>query len=78
MRPALWLAPCAALAVLVSACGEKVQTVPMAGARKVDEKSWVSNNNPYVAPGWTPGNEASWDAQLRNRAHAQNDFEPRK
>ncbi len=78
MRRALAIAALAAAAVLVSACGEEVQTVPMGGARKVDERPWVANNNPYVAPGWTPGNEASWDAQLRNRAQAQNDFEPRR
>ena len=60
--------------VLVSACGETVQTVPTRTAKAVDGASWQVRDNGYVVPGWTPGNEASWDAQLKKRAQAQNDF----
>lgn len=58
----------------VSGCGENVQTAPVGAARKADSQSWQIKDNGFVAPGWTPGNEASWDAQLKKRAQAQNDF----
>jgi hypothetical protein len=67
-----------ALAVLVAGCGERVQTIPVGGEKKVDSRSFELADNGYVAPGWTPGNEASWDAHLRKRAQAQNDHAPRQ
>lgn len=70
---------CAAAVVwLVSACGEKVQTVPVGGERKADGVPWAASSSPYLAPGWTSGNEASWDAQLKRRVQAQNDYAPRQ
>ena len=66
-----------AVAFTISACGEKEQTLPANGKRKLDEKAFVANDSPYVAPGWTPGNEASWNAQLNRRVQGQNDFSPR-
>jgi hypothetical protein len=64
-------------AALLGACGEKVQTIGVGGERKADTKSWDPNNTAYLAPGWTPGTQANWDAQLRKRAQAQNDYAPR-
>jgi hypothetical protein len=58
----------------LGACGEKVQTTAVGGERKADAKSWDANNSPYLAPGWTPGTPASWEAQLRARAQTQNDY----
>ena len=75
-RPAILLG--AILALVLSACGEKVQTIPAGNARKADAPAWQITDNGYLAPGWTPGNEASWDAQIKARAQAQNDFAPRK
>ncbi len=63
--------------VLLGACGEKVQTIGVAGERKADAKGWDANGSAYLAPGWTPGTEANWDAQLRKRAQNQNDYAPR-
>ena len=64
--------------LLLSACGEQVQTVPVAGQRKSDQNAWAAGaSSPYVAPGWTPGNEASWDSQIRRRTQGQNDYSPR-
>lgn len=59
---------------MLAACGETVQTIPVGKSTRVDKQSWQIKDNGFLAPGWTPGNEASWDAQLKKRAQAQNDF----
>lgn len=61
----------------LGACGETVQTVPVGGARTPDMSGWEANNSAYLARGWTPGDRAAWETQLRARAQAQNDFAPR-
>jgi len=76
MRERLALA--AAAAFLISGCGERVQTVPVGAAQKVDGHAWAASSSPYIASGWVAGDQASWDAQLRRRAQAQNDFAPRQ
>lgn len=63
---------------VLAACGEKVQTMPVGTAKKVDGRPWQIVDNGFVAPGWTPGDEASWNAQLSKRAQGQNDYAPRK
>ena len=68
----------AAVAVACAACGEKVQTIPVGSAKKVDAPSWQTKDSRYLAPGWTPGNEASWNEQMTVRAQGQNDYAPRK
>jgi hypothetical protein len=60
---------CALLAGL-AAC-EKPQT---AETRKSDTRAWQGAENPYVASGWTAGDQVSWEQQLRTRAQAQNDY----
>ncbi len=68
----------AALAVmLVAACGEKVQTIPVGTAKKADTRVWQNQDDRFLAPGWKPGDEASWDAQMTRRAQGQNDYAPR-
>ncbi|MEO7056127.1 MAG: hypothetical protein ABI281_12815 [Caldimonas sp.] len=61
----------------LAACGERVQTVPVGTAIKTDTVAWQVTDNGFVAPGWTPGNEASWAAQMKKRAQHQNDYAPR-
>ena len=61
-------------ALAISGCGETVQTIPGSKERKIDSVSWQIKDNGYLAHGWTPGSEASWDAQLKKRAQAQNDY----
>ncbi len=68
----------AAAAVAVAACGEKVQTIPVGTAKKLDAQVWQTKETRFLAPGWTPGDQRSWDAQMANRAQGQNDFAPRK
>ena len=65
---------CVALALGLAACGEKAQTTASGGEKKADTPSWQKGESAYVAPGWTPGDRVSWEAQLRNRAQAQNDY----
>ncbi len=67
-----------AVAIAFAACGEKVQTIPVGTAKKVDGQPWQNKDTRFLAPGWTPGNEASWDAQMTARAQGQNDYAPRK
>ena len=59
-------------------CGERVQTIPPGGERKADTPVWENKDKRFLAPGWTPGDQASWNAQLVDRAQGQNDFAPRK
>jgi hypothetical protein len=65
-------------AIAFAGCGEKVQTIPVGSERKADSQPWQNQDTRFVAPGWTPGDEASWNAQMANRAQGQNDYAPRK
>ncbi|NWG74296.1 MAG: hypothetical protein HXY24_06765 [Rubrivivax sp.] len=68
LRAAALAAACAALV----ACGETStadQTV-----RKSDSPAYQGAANPYVAGGWKPGDEASWEQQMRTRAQGQNEY----
>jgi hypothetical protein len=58
-------------ALVLAACGEKPQT---ANPSKHDEKAWTGASDPYVVRGWTAGDQASWDQQIRNRAQSQNEY----
>ena len=60
------------LAVLALVACEKAQTAP--SARKPDTKPWDTAQNPFVAPGWKQGDQASWEAQIRRRASGQNEY----
>ena len=64
---------CMLLASALSACGERIQTTT-ASEKKADAPSWQANNSVFLAPGWTPSDKVAWEAQLRTRAQAQNDF----
>ncbi|MEO8310162.1 MAG: hypothetical protein ABI520_03225 [Caldimonas sp.] len=77
MRASRHLGAAAVLVVLV-ACGERVQTIPVGTAKKVDAQVWQTKDARFLAPGWTPGDEASWNAQMAHRAQGQNDYAPRK
>jgi hypothetical protein len=61
----------AALAATLAACGEKPQT---AATKKADGKPWEGVQKSHVAQGWKPGDQASWESQLRVRAQNQNEY----
>jgi hypothetical protein len=66
------------VAIVLAGCGERVQTIPPGGERKADTPAWENKDKRFLAPGWTPGNQSSWNAQLVDRAQGQNDYAPRK
>jgi hypothetical protein len=68
----------AAVVVLIAGCGEKVQTIPPAGERRSDTPVWQTKDSRFLAPGYSPGNESDWNAQMTQRAQGQNDYAPRK
>ena len=66
----------AAMLLSLVGCGEKVQTMD-ASARRTDSQPWdvSSAANPgFNAAGWKGGDQAAWDAQIRQRNQAQNDY----
>jgi hypothetical protein len=71
-----WLLGAAAL--VLAGCGEKVQTLSASGERKADTPAWETKDKRFLAPGWSPGDQNSWNAQLVHRAQGQNDFATRK
>jgi hypothetical protein len=62
----------AALAIVLSACGEKAQ---VAQTRKSDAQPWSGTSAPaFAVSGWKQGDETSWNEQMRNRAQGQNEY----
>ena len=66
------LIPMIAVAVLLSACGEKEQTV--SGSYKSDQKAWESAASPYMAKNYKGNDKAAWETQMRDRIRAQNEY----
>jgi hypothetical protein len=60
-----------ALGALLAGCGEKPQT---AAGRKSDALASTGANAAFTAPGWKPGDQASWESQIRNRSQNQNEY----
>jgi hypothetical protein len=60
-----------AVCLALAACGEKPQT---ASARKADTKASDGPGGAYTAPGWKPGDAASWEQQMRTRSQGQNEY----
>jgi ABC-type glycerol-3-phosphate transport system substrate-binding protein len=60
-----------AVAALLSACAEQPQE---SSASKGSAPSWDGAGNAYMVEGWKPGDQASWDEQMRRRAQAQNEY----
>jgi hypothetical protein len=55
----------------LAACSEKPQPL---GELKSDAASYAGTGLPYQAPGWKPGDKASWEQQLRTRGQGQNEY----
>ena len=69
MSIASWIAVVLAAATL-AACSDQ----PGSSVRKADVPAWQGADPRYTAPGWKVGDAASWEAQMRNRAQAQNEY----
>lgn len=72
MTGALRVALALGAAAMLSACGEQPQE-RSAGA-KSGQPSWQGAGNPHVVEGWKPGDQASWEEQMRRRAQGQNEY----
>ena len=69
MRPCLF----ALAAVLALAgCGEIDQSKK--SASKIDAPAYTGAKNDFVSKGWTPGDKASWQSQMRTRGLTQNEY----
>jgi hypothetical protein len=55
----------------LAACTERQQT---ASAHKSDGQAFQGPASAFTAPGWKPGDETSWDTQLRARSQGQNEY----
>ena len=76
MVRALVVAAAAVAMLSLAACGEKPQTLDSA-SRKSDEQAWAVSNKAepaFAAPGWKAGDKSVWEAQIRARNQAQNDY----
>lgn len=61
-----------AVAALLSACGEKPQTL---GTGKQDAAPYTGTGKAFVEGGWKQGDEASWESHLKARnQYGQNDY----
>lgn len=68
------LVPLAA-ALALTACGEAKQE--LGGARQDAPRYMGTGVAAFTAPGWKPGDKASWESELRARAqYGQNDYNP--
>ena len=66
----------AASLIALAACTEKPQVLGESG-RKVDAAAWSASDSAkpgFAASGWKGGDKAAWEAQLRARNQAQNDY----
>lgn len=60
------------VAVALAGCGEKPQTNAVA---KNVVPAYMGAHDPFVAPGWKPGDKHSWEMALQNRAlNTQNEY----
>lgn len=64
------LSLCAAV-FLLSACSEKPQT---AGTHRPSHQVANGVKSGFVAPGWQPGQPASWEEQIKLRNRGQNEY----
>jgi hypothetical protein len=64
----------AAAAAVLAGCGEPDQSKTTDNTNRSDVVPWKGANNPYVAKGWNPGNQGSWENQIRSRGQLQNEY----
>ncbi|WP_028103749.1 hypothetical protein [Pseudoduganella violaceinigra] len=62
------------LLLALAGCGEVSQSKQGSAVNRGDQPSYTGAGNAQVAKGWTPGNKASWDRQVRERGQLQNEY----
>lgn len=76
-RIASTLALAAAVTLGVSACGEKPQDAPLKSGKyqgKPDTRPWEGEPQAFPGTEFKRGDQASWEAALRARLQAQNEY----
>jgi hypothetical protein len=73
MHKSLMTLSLVAVAAALSACGEQPQEM---GGTRADAAPYAGvAQSPYQQPGWTTGDKASWEQQLKARAqYGMNDY----
>ncbi len=61
------------LATVLAGCGDRARSDPLASRRNL-QPPWDAAANPFVVPGWKSGDQASWQAQMTQRAQNQNEY----
>jgi len=61
------------LALAALAGCEKDQS-RVATSRMASQPPWDAAADPFVVPGWTSGDKASWLAEVNQRTQAQNEY----
>ena len=64
----------AAASVLLVACEKPQEASRVNTANKSDAKAWEGADPAYQAGGWKIGDKAAWEAELRKRNEAQNEY----
>lgn len=63
-----------ALVLALAACGEVSQSKQGSAVNRGDEPPYKGASTAQVAKGWTPGDKAAWDRQVRERGQLQNEY----
>ena len=76
MNTLMKLAALTVSAVLLAACGDKVQNLDSGSASKQDAAAYSgTGSSTFTAAGWKPGDKASWEQHLKTRMqNGQNDY----
>lgn len=62
-------------ALLIAGCGERDQVqISGSNTNRGDVPPWQAAKTTYTAKGWSPGDKAAWEAQMRTRSQAQNEY----
>jgi len=69
----LTIAGLALLALAALSGCEKDQSA-VANSRMAAQPPWDAAADPFVVPGWTSGDKASWLAEVNQRTQAQNEY----
>lgn len=59
------------LGALLAGCGERAQELQ---AKVPDQTPWAGKPTAYAGSGWSGGDKAAWEQQIRTRNQGQNEY----
>ncbi len=65
---------CLALFALAALSGCEKDQSAVANSRMAAQPPWDAAADPFVVPGWTSGDKASWLAEVNRRTQTQNEY----